>query len=1763
MFDFVASGQFQINLTAGERVEVFKESSGWFKGQVVERPDAKGIFPVSFIKLEEAGAEATPASPEPASPPATAGSQAAATSAAAPAVSPTLAGSEQQQPASEEGESGAAASEKEEDGPKKRPPPIQATAISTQSEAVVTPTPTSASSFGETPDLSRTPTMAPEIKALKSDMSFDVLLSEVTHCMREWSQSAQTALMNGSNQDFHHIRERMLHLLKMRHELCEGKIGEERKKVLRGEIIQLIEQSRKMQEGYMVVRNQDGQVADTSNTGALELLELHRDMYSKVEEEKKAALARNSKLKGGEDSKGSELSMKGHLQLFLDVKMCIFAVGEDTELFFSLWSDGQKKFVTEDFMLRITAAGMPVNLKLLNKMMTVFKDIEPKDMASGLYLVCKIFRSGRLVQDNSKKKPPQSSYRRPFGAAAFNLTNCGLEKQFGKELTPPNSAMTIFTPALENQFDKLHEMIIAKDKNILIAPRAKGIALGLTLFQGLLGQVLASPEGSKLGEVPQTNKLDFPEVLNPGETRNDFYVVLQVGNFLQDKKKSAKNVEIRVKVMLDNGNRVENCILRGTGDSQPMSEYCSSVYYHLNNPVYAECIRLQIDPDIFERTHLFITFYHVSTSASKTAMFAFGYLPLTAASGAVIPNQEHKIRTWKPFSSPKIENKDYPGGAFYLKGDEATPKIQSRGKEYFTVSTILCSTKKTQNDTLHSLFKWKEIKEVPKLKQHLGTFTSLGEGLILTELAKFVREAFDVFFGILSSPSHAECFDAVFGAIIHSLALLTDKKLLQYRSLVDAYIRDVFKDAKIHQTLLNLCSFRLEAAKDNPDQNFMRMAKCLNYVFKLVVQSRAVDLEQVKPSCDPAVFKEKLVSTLNSLNDLVRKVPEGKEEKKRMAYLLPSQSYLVRNFPELLQELEKVFTPEELAHVAGRLLEAIPTVAKQTLDKLNLIRNLLDGQVGQHPESRAVVVPIILKTLKTHLREIDQGSLTEPYLCMAILSKMLAIMQKKENIGETKAWAIEQIVEEVIHAVRLIQRYNQGEIQLTKPTDTVISTTRLDLQMHPVTVLWTILFSMTKEEITSELKGKDAAKQLCMIEELLQIGKSTLQTKVFPDLWISMNFLQLAVTGKLLGILLDFVTDFVSTAGAPEADRSRLGFLYLEDCLLMLMHEYLQLEKFSKQKRQFIEKRHGDLRAPLITGVRAMWMALGNLKLGMMDLVPRLFDLQQNFTSPSKDLGQDLYFDLVCGEFEEKKNFDSVERFTVDALYNIANVSNESGQAFVEEFTEVMNVKFATVAALTERGVAFLKHINQMYVLMSSLLRLPATALYEDERTSAALKILKYLDSSRHVRKDMYIQYTQNLVDLHESLGNYCEAGMAVLGQIGILQWSDEVMGGQGRHPSESERDRKERLYRAAIDFFMTGEEYEKAIQMCEELRVYCQQEIYDYEKLSQILLQEAQLYKKIVASERFYSNYFRVVYHGDGFDEEIREKEFVYRGVRLEPVMDFTNRIKKKFQDAYILMASEKPSDALRGQYPKIISITTLQRPPHSERVKLMAEWDSKNNIRRDEWCKELKESEAKARVEAKMPVPIRTHRDNNNLQIFVYSVPVQKGGAKPKNAFKELWVRQTYVYSAESFPNNRRRIEVIDRKEIWISPVENAIQSISEKNIELREKINAVKNVPDDQPVDLNPLTMGLNGILDAAVNGGARMYVEAFLHDDFLKENPKEEKAQKALIQTLRDQQTILKDGMEVFGKRCGESLQGLFEHLKKQFGLMVDKTKEVLF
>ena len=167
---------------------------------------------------------------------------------------------------------------------------------------------------------------------------------------------------------------------------------------LRKEVIQLIESSRRTEEGYMVPRTATGDLADPNNTGIVALLTAHRAMWSTMREEastlwakraadrravasqaaqqfrEKEALTQSSSSAGGGAAgaagakaltttssarfeTGSLLPEDKSAQIMLDIKACIFSVGEATELQFHLYSATERRALTEVFHLELTAAG--------------------------------------------------------------------------------------------------------------------------------------------------------------------------------------------------------------------------------------------------------------------------------------------------------------------------------------------------------------------------------------------------------------------------------------------------------------------------------------------------------------------------------------------------------------------------------------------------------------------------------------------------------------------------------------------------------------------------------------------------------------------------------------------------------------------------------------------------------------------------------------------------------------------------------------------------------------------------------------------------------------------------------------------------------------------------------------------------------------------------------------------------------------------------------------------------------------------------------------------------------------------------------------------------------------------------------------------------------------------------------------------------------------------------------------------------------------
>lgn len=85
--------------------------------------------------------------------------------------------------------------------------------------------------------------------------------------------------------------------------------------------------------------------------------------------------------------------------------------------------------------------------------------------------------------------------------------------------------------------------------------------------------------------------MGFPEVILPGDVRNDLYLTLCSGEFARIAKTSEKNVEVTVSVCNDQGHSMAGVMSIGAGLA-PIDEYKSVVYYHDDKPKWLETFKV-------------------------------------------------------------------------------------------------------------------------------------------------------------------------------------------------------------------------------------------------------------------------------------------------------------------------------------------------------------------------------------------------------------------------------------------------------------------------------------------------------------------------------------------------------------------------------------------------------------------------------------------------------------------------------------------------------------------------------------------------------------------------------------------------------------------------------------------------------------------------------------------------------------------------------------------------------------------------------------------------------------------------------------------------------------------------------------------------------------------------------------------------------------------------------------------------------------------
>ncbi|XP_035558343.2 dedicator of cytokinesis protein 3 isoform X4 [Canis lupus dingo] len=1526
----------------------------------------------------------------------------------------------------------------------------------------------------------------------------DSIVTEVTATLQEWASLWKQLYVKHKVDLFYKLRHVMNELIDLRRQLLSGHLTQDQVREVKRHITVRLDWGNE-HLGLDLVPRKDFEVVDSDQISVSDLYKMHLSSRQSVQQS-------TSQVDTMRPRHGEACRMPVPHHFFLSLKSFTYnTIGEDTDVFFSLYDMREGKQISERFLVRLNKNGGPRNPEKIERMCALFTDLSSKDMKRDLYIVAHVIRIGRMLLNDSKKGPAHLHYRRPYGCAVLSildvlqsLTELKEEKDF---------VLKVYTCNNESEWSQIHENIIRKSSAKYSAPSAShGLIISLQLLRGDMEQIRRENPMIFNRGLAITRKLGFPDVIMPGDIRNDLYLTLEKGDFERGGKSVQKNIEVTMYVLYADGEILKDCISLGSGEPN-RSSYHSFVLYHSNSPRWGEIIKLPIPIDRFRGSHLRFEFRHCSTKdKGEKKLFGFAFSPLMRDDGTTLSDDIHELYVYKC-----DENSTFNNHALYLglpccKEDyNGCPNIpsslifQRSTKESFFISTQLSSTKLTQNVDLLALLKWKAFPD--RIMDILGRLRHVsGE-----EIVKFLQDILDTLFVILDDNTEKYGL-LVFQSLVFIINLLRDIKYFHFRPVMDTYIQKHFAGALAYKELIRCLKWYMDCSAELIRQDHIQEAmRALEYLFKFIVQSRIL---YSRATC--GMEEEQFRSSIQELFQSIRFVLSL--DSRNSETLLFTQAALLNSFPTIFDELLQMFTVQEVAEFVRGTLGSMPSTVHigQSMDvvKLQSIARTVDSRLFSFSESRRILLPVVLHHIHLHLRQQK-----ELLICSGILGSIFSIV-KTSSLEADVMEEVEMMVESLLDV-------------LLQTLLTIMSKSHAQEAGEYVSCLLSLLRQMCDthyQHLLDNFQSKDELKEFLL--KIFCVFRNLMKMSVFPRDWMVMRLL----TSNIIVTTVQYLSSALHKNFTETDFDFKVWNSYFSLAVLFINQPSLQLEIITSAKRKKILDKYGDMRVMMAYELFSMWQNLGEHKIhfipGMIGpflgvtLVPQ--PEVRNIMIP-------IFHDMMDWEQRKNGNFKQVEAELIDKLDSM--VSEGKGDESYRELFGLLTQLFGPYPSLLEKveqetwretGISFVTSVTRLMERLLDYRDCMKGEETENKKIGCTVNLMNFYKSEIN-KEEMYIRYIHKLCDMHLQAENYTEAAFTLLLYCELLQWEERPLREFLHYPSQTEWQRKEGLCRKIIHYFNKGKSWEFGIPLCRELA--CQYEsLYDYQSLSWIRKMEASYYDNIMEQQRLEPEFFRVGFYGRKFPFFLRNKEYVCRGHDYERLEAFQQRMLSEFPQAVAMQHPNHPDDAILqcdAQYLQIYAVTPI--PDYVDVLQM-----------------------------DRVPDRVKSFYRVNNVRKFRYDRPFHKGPKDKENEFKSLWIERTTLTLTHSLPGISRWFEVERRELVEVSPLENAIQVVENKNQELRALISQYQH--KQVHGNINLLSMCLNGVIDAAVNGGIARYQEAFFDKDYITKHPGDAEKITQLKELMQEQVHVLGVGLAVHEKFVHPEMRPLHKKLIDQFQMM---------
>uniref|UniRef100_A0AAX7TD90 Dedicator of cytokinesis protein 4 n=1 Tax=Astatotilapia calliptera TaxID=8154 RepID=A0AAX7TD90_ASTCA len=1506
----------------------------------------------------------------------------------------------------------------------------------------------------------------------------DSVITEMTSTLRDWGAMWKQLYVKNEGDLFHRLWHVMNEILDLRRQVLVGHLTHDRLRDVKQHITARLDWGNE-QLGLDLVPRREFSMVDPDEISVTELYRLMEHRHRKKETSTPASTH----------------------HLFVHVKSLMSAnLGEELEVFFHIYDGRENRPLSERFFVRLNKSGLPKSPEKTERQCTLFVDLGSSDLRKDVYIVVHIIRIGRMGA-GEKKNQCNVQYRRPFGCAVVSIADLLTADSKDDHL------LKVYTCNTESEWSQIHENIIKKaNSRYNLSGSNTGLAVALQLLHGDIDQLRREYMVLFTRGVSITRKLGFSDVIMPGVMRNDLYITLEKGEFEKGGKSVARNVEITVYVLDIDGQILKGHVTAGSGEPS-VDEYHSLVLYHNNSPRWGDQIKLPIPVDMFRGSHVRFEFRHCSTKdKGEKKLFGYSFVPLMQEDGRTLPDGTHELIIHKC-----EENTSLADCSRYLKQPFSKPNLPSNNqtlkgtKESFWITSFLCSTKLTQNGDMLDLLKWRAHPErindsLSKLKEIDGS-----------EIVKFLQDTLDTLFGILDESSQRYGLK-VFDSLVHIINLLQDSKFQHFKPVMDTYIESHFAGALSYRDLIKVLKWYVDRIVDAEHQDHIQQVlKASEYIFKYIIQSRRL-FSLATGGQNEEEFRVCIHELFMSIRFFLS------QENKGTTPVAQTQAVFLRTFPAIYGELLKIFTVREVAGFVRETLGSLPTTVHPDCPleavKLQCIAKTVESQLYINPDSRCILLPVVLRVLQAHMQE--QRDLV---MCAQILSSMLSLIKKEENVKEAIYLIVESLLGVLLRTILEISNRPQ-------PAGTSMRLQFQDVTGEFVACLLALLRQMSDkhyQKLLQAFSSKDDLRDFLL--HIFTVFRILIRPEMFPKDWTVMRL----VTNNVIITTVLYLSDALRKNFLNDKFDYKVWDSYFYLSVIFINQPCLQLESFSPSKRKKILEKYGDMRVMMGCEIFSMWQNLGEHKL---NFIPAMIGPFLEVTLvPQPDLRNvmiPIFHDMMDWEQRRSGNFKQVEAKLIDKLDSLMS-EGKGDETYRELFNSIIPL-FGPYPSLLkkieretwrESGISLIATVTRLMERLLDYRDCMKLGEVDGKKIGCTVSLLNFYKTELN-KEEMYIRYIHKLYDLHLKAQNYTEASYTLLLYDELLEWSDRPLREFLNYPMQSEWQRKEYLHLTIIQNFDRGKCWENGIILCRELADQYES-YYDYRNLSKMRMMEASLYDKIMDQQRLEPEFFRVGFYGKKFPFFLRNKEFVCRGHDYERLEAFQQRMLNEFPHAIAMQHVNQPDQTIYqadAQYLQIYAVTPIP--------------DSQDVLQRDG-----------------VPDNIKSFYKFNHIWRFRYDRPFHKGTKDKENEFKSLWVERTTLTLIQSLPGISRWFEVEKRELVEVSPLENAIEVIENKNLQLRTLISQCQS---RQMQNINPLTMCLNGVIDAAVNGGLARYQEAFFVKDYIMNHPEDGEKIGRLRELMFEQAHILEYGLAVHEKFVPQDMRPLHKKLVDQFHLM---------